>query len=209
MIAKEGNRMRLIGITGGVGAGKTTVLEYIRVHYRCRIYLADEVAHAVKEPGQPCYQALVSLLGREILEEDGQIHKGRMAERIFRDESLLERVNAIVHPAVREYLLEKIEEARREGEAELFFIEAALLIECGYGDIVDEMWYIHASEDVRRKRLEESRGYSPEKIEQIMGNQLTETEFRAGSDFVIDNSKTPEESYRQIRGRLEGYTWRQ
>lgn len=201
--------MRLIGITGGVGAGKTTVLEYIRAHYRCRIYLADEVAHVVKEPGQPCYQALVSLLGGEILEEDGRIHKGRMAERIFRDEGLLERVNAIVHPAVRDYLLEKIEEARREGQVELFFIEAALLIECGYGEIVDEMWYIHASEEARRKRLAESRGYSPEKIEQIMGNQLTETEFREGSDFVIDNSGAPEESYRQIRGRLEGYTWRQ
>ena len=74
---------------------------------------------------------------------------------------------------------------------------------------MDEMWYIHASEDVRRKRLAESRGYSPEKTEQIMKSQLTETEFRAGSDFVIDNSKEPEESYRQIRGWLEGYTWRQ
>ncbi len=201
--------MRLIGITGGVGAGKTTILEYIREHYLCRIYLADEVAHTVKEPGQPCYEALVSLLGREILEEDGHIHRGRMAERIFRDEGLLERVNAIVHPAVQDFLLERIREARQEGQTELFFIEAALLIECGYGDIVDEMWYIHASEDVRRKRLAESRGYSPEKIEQIMENQLTEDEFRRGSDFVIDNSKAPEESYRQIRRRLEGYTWRQ
>lgn len=201
--------MRLIGITGGVGAGKTTILEYIREHYLCRIYLADEVAHTVKEPGQPCYEALVSLLGREILEEDGHIHRGRMAERIFRDEGLLERVNAIVHPAVQDFLLERIREARQEGRTELFFIEAALLIECGYGDIVDEMWYIHASEDVRRKRLAESRGYSPEKIEQIMENQLTEDEFRRGSDFVIDNSKAPEESYRQIRRRLEGYTWRQ
>lgn len=201
--------MRLIGITGGVGAGKTTILEYIRAHYLCRIYLADEVAHAVKEPGQPCYEALVALLGREILEEDGRIHKGRMAERIFRDESLLEQVNAIVHPAVQNFLLEKIKEARQEGRAELFFIEAALLIECGYGDIVDEMWYIHAGEDVRRKRLGESRGYSPEKTEQIIQSQLTEQQFRAGSDFVIDNSGTPEESYRQIRRRLEDYTWRQ
>ncbi len=201
--------MRLIGITGGVGAGKSTILEYIKAHYRCRVYLADQVAHAVKEPGQPCYEALVDLLGREVLEENGQIHKGRMAERIFRDENLLEQVNALVHPAVRAYLLEKIREAREEGWAELFFIEAALLIECGYRDIVDEMWYVHAGEDLRSGRLRESRGYSPEKIGQIMGSQLTEEGFRAGSDFVIDNSGTPEESYRQIRRRLEGYTWRQ
>ncbi len=201
--------MRLIGITGGVGAGKSTILEYIKAHYRCRVYLADQVAHAVKEPGQPCYEALVELLGREVLEENGQIHKGRMAERIFRDENLLEQVNALVHPAVRAYLLEKIREAREEGWAELFFIEAALLIECGYRDIVDEIWYVHAGEDLRSGRLRESRGYSPEKIGQIMGSQLTEEGFRAGSDFVIDNSGTPEESYRQIRRRLEGYTWRQ
>lgn len=201
--------MRLIGITGGVGAGKSTILEYIKAHYRCRVYLADQVAHAVKEPGQPCYEALVELLGREVLEENGQIHKGRMAERIFRDENLLEQVNALVHPAVRAYLLEKIREAREEGWAELFFIEAALLIECGYRDIVDEMWYVHAGEDLRSGRLRESRGYSPEKIGQIMGSQLTEEGFRAGSDFVIDNSGTPEESYGQIRRRLEGYTWRQ
>ena len=201
--------MRLIGITGGVGAGKSTILEYIKAHYRCRVYLADQVAHAVKEPGQPCYEALVELLGREVLEENGQIHKGRMAERIFRDENLLEQVNALVHPAVRAYLLEKVREAREEGWAELFFIEAALLIECGYRDIVDEMWYVHAGEDLRSGRLRESRGYSPEKIGQIMGSQLTEEGFRAGSDFVIDNSGTPEESYRQIRRRLEGDTWRQ
>lgn len=200
--------MRLIGITGGVGAGKSTILEYIKAHYLCRIYLADEVAHVVKEPGQPCYRALVELLGRDILEEDGRIHKGRMAERIFRDENLLEQVNAIVHPAVQEYLLEKIQEARQEGQTELFFIEAALLIECGYRDIVDEMWYIYAKEDMRRQRLLESRGYTLEKIEQIMNSQLTEEAFRAGSDFVIDNSGTPEESFRQIRGKLEDYTWR-
>ena len=132
-----------------------------------------------------------------------------MAEKIFRDENLLEQVNAIVHPAVQEFLLEKIREAGQEGRTELFFIEAALLIECGYGDIVDEMWYIYAEEGMRRQRLWESRGYSPEKIEQIMGSQLTEEAFRAGSDFVIDNSGAPEESFRQIRRRLEGYTWRQ
>lgn len=201
--------MRLIGITGGVGAGKSTILEYIRAHYRCRICLADQVAHEVKEPGQSCYNALVELLGPGILERDGRIDKSRMAEKIFREESLLEQVNAIIHPAVQKYLLEKIQKARQDGQTELFFIEAALLIECGYKDIVDEMWYIYADEEIRRQRLLESRGYPLEKIEQIMDSQLTEEAFRAGSDFVIDNSGAPEESFRQIRRRLEDYTWRQ
>lgn len=208
MILDKGTgRMRLIGITGGVGAGKSTILEYIRAHYRCRIYLADEVAHEVKKPGQPCYKALVMLLGQEILAENREIHRGRMAEKIFGDENLLERVNGIVHPAVQTYLLERIRQAREDGGVELFFIEAALLIECGYREIVDEMWYIYAGEDVRRERLRESRGYSEEKIDRIISSQLTESEFRSGSDFVIDNSGAPEESFRQIREKLEGYTW--
>ncbi len=199
--------MRLIGITGGVGAGKSSILEYIRAHYRCQIYLADEVAHEVKKSGQPCYQALVALLGQEILAEDGELHRGRMAEKIFQDAALLEQVNAIVHPAVQTYLLERIREARENGEAELFFIEAALLIECGYRSIVDEMWYIDTREEIRRRRLKESRGYSEEKIQRIMSSQLTDSEFRNGSDFIIDNSGAPEESFRQIRAKLEGYTW--
>lgn len=201
--------MRLIGITGGVGAGKSTILEYIQAHYFCRVYLADQVAHAVKEPGQPCHEALTALLGSDILEDDGRIHRGKMAEKIFRSPVLLEQVNAIIHPAVRAFLLKEVEKVRQEGQTELFFIEAALLIECGYREIVDEMWYVYAREDVRRERLLRSRGYSEEKIEQIMGSQLTEEAFRAGSDFVIDNSGAPEISFRQIRVRLEGYTWRQ
>ena len=200
--------MRFIGITGGVGAGKSKLLEYIGRHYLCEIYLADEVAHRVKARGTACYEQLVELLGEGILQENGEIDKGAMAARIFGDAGLLERVNAIVHPAVREYLLERLEEARQRREVELFFVEAALLIEAGYGDLVDEMWYIYAGEDVRRERLAAGRGYSQEKIGKIMGNQLTEEEFRQGCDFVIDNSGGLEDSFRQIDIKLEAFSWR-
>lgn len=155
--------MHLIGITGGVGAGKSELLSYIRQHYQCRIYLADEVAHAVKEPGQPCYEQLVGLMGREILQEDGRIDRTAMAARIFADRDLLGQVNALVHPAVRKYLEDRIAEAREDEKTELFFIEAALLIEAGYKEVVDELWYIHADDDVRRRRLASARGYSQEK----------------------------------------------
>ena len=92
---------------------------------------------------------------------------------------------------------------------ELFVVEAALLIENGFEGIVDEMWYIYAGEDVRRKRLSENRGYTPEKIEKIMTSQLTEEAFREQCDFVIDNSDSLEKSYRQIRQKLEAYSWRE
>lgn len=200
--------MRLIGITGGVGAGKSEILQYIRKHYKCEIYLADQVAHEVQSPGQPCYQKMVELMGNGILQEDDTIDRAKMASRIFLEKELLLKVNALVHPAVQTYLLDRVKEARQNPEVELFFIEAALLIETGYKEIADEMWYIYADEKVRRNRLEASRGYTPQKISQIMNKQLSEEAFREACDFMIDNSGTLEDSFRQIDERLETYSRR-
>ena len=198
--------MRFIGITGGIGAGKSEVLNYIREHYKCVIYLADEVAHLVEQPGTEAFGQLVELLGQDVLGAGGEIDRVVMADRIFANPALLEQVNGIIHPAVREFLLERLAQVRESGEAELFFVEAALLIECGYLALVDEMWYIYADEQVRRERLKASRGYSEEKISQIMAKQLTEQRFRESCDFVIDNSGNLAESYRQIDERLGRHT---
>lgn len=201
------DNMRFIGITGGVGAGKSEILAYIRKHYKCEIYLADEVAHLVKRSGTKCFKELVALLGPEILGADGEIDRRLMADRIFADEKLLAQVNGIVHPAVREFLMERLAEAVAKQEAELFFVEAALLIEAGYGQIVDEMWYIYADEKVRAGRLQAARGYSGEKVLRIMGQQLSEEAFRRNCDFTIDNSGPLGDSYRQINEKLEAFTW--
>jgi dephospho-CoA kinase len=200
--------MRLIGVTGGVGAGKSQILSYIQKHYKCQIYLADEVAHLIKGKGENCYYRLVELLGKEVLDTDtGEIDKKKMASVIFKNEELLEKVNSIVHPEVRIYLEKRIDEARKNPNVELMFIEAALLIEAGYKEIVDELWYIYAHEDVRRERLKKNRGYSDEKITQIMEAQLSDEEFRLSADFVIDNSGSLRNSYRQIKNKLEAFTW--
>ena len=201
--------MKFIGITGGVGAGKSKILGYIQRHYKCEIYLADEAAHMVKQPGTECYRALTALLGQDVVGTDGQIDRKVMADRIFANPELLEQVNGIIHPAVRLFLMERLEEAKLAGEAELFFVEAALLIETGYRALVDEMWYIYAEEAVRRERLRKLRGYSEEKITQIMAHQLTEARFRESCDFVIDNSGSFQESCRQIDRKLEAFTWRE
>ena len=197
--------MRFIGITGGVGAGKSSILAYIRENYPCEIYLADEVAHEVKKPGTKCFQEIVQILGEDVLDDNGEIDKRCMAKKIFADELLLKKINDSVHPAVKIYLLNRLEKARKAGKVKLFFVEAALLIECGYGELVDEMWYVYAKESVRRRRLRESRGYSEEKIDQIFNAQLSEEEFRKNSDFVIDNSGSLEDAYRQIDTRLKDY----
>lgn len=195
--------MKLIGITGGIGAGKTQVLSYIEHNCRCRILLADEAAHRVKEPGGPCYRALVSLLGTEVLQKDGFFDRKKMAAAIFTKKGLLEKTNEIIHPAVKDYILAEIEKERAAGKVDAFFVEAALLIEEGYGEILDELWYIYADAKVRRQRLMASRGYAKEKVEKIFESQLSEAEFRRHCKVVIDNGGSLSDTYMQIDERLK------
>ena len=194
--------MKVIGITGGVGAGKSRILEYLAARADSRIIIADQAAHRLEEPGEVCYEQIVETLGREILGSDGRIDKGRMAARIFGDREILLRINEIVHPAVKAYIRQEIAEAEKTGALRYLFIEAALLIEDGYGQIVDEMWYIHAEEAVRRERLRINRGYSDEKIDKIMQGQLSEEAFYRHCHVVIENSGTLKSVYRQIDEKL-------
>ena len=192
--------MKIIGITGGVGSGKTQVLSYIEKHYKCRIVRSDETAHLLYEPGQECYKKLVALLGLEILADDKTIDEGKMAAVIFSNKMLLERVNQIVHPEVKNYILRQIEYEKGKGVVDYFFIEAALLIEEHYDQIVDELWYIYADTQIREKRLIENRQYSTQKIAYIMEGQLSEEEFRKHCQVVISNNGSLEETYKQIKG---------
>lgn len=182
-----------------MGAGKTQVLSYIETHYSCRIIRADEAAHLLYAPGQECYNRLVSLLGQQILNSDGVINKEAMAKIIFNDKTLLEGVNHIVHPEVKRYILGQIAYEKEQGTTDYFFIEAALLIEEHYDQIVDEMWYIHSDAAIREARLARSRQYSAQKTADIMKGQLSEEEFRKHCQVVIVNDGTLEETYKQIQ----------
>ena len=182
--------MKIIGITGGVGSGKTMLLNYLKEHYNCRILLADDVANQLKEPGEACYEPIVALLGSGIVGEDGKIRKEKMAERIFQDRELLQAVNDVIHPAVKTYIIQEIEQEKQKGELDFFFLEAALLIECGYDAVVEEMWYIYTDEAVRRERLKAGRNYSDEKIDHILKAQLSE------------------DAYEQIDKKMGEYLWK-
>lgn len=195
--------MIVIGVTGGVGCGKSTVLDYLETHYGARILRADDAAKDLQKPGGTCYDKVLNILHaaggeEELTQPDGAILKDAMARIIFRDPEVLEKIEAVVHPAVHDYILDEIHAEAERGEKELFILEAALLIECGYRSDVDEMWYVYCDEAVRRERLKASRGYSDEKITSIMASQLTDRQFREGSDEVIDNSGAPEKTHRQV-----------
>lgn len=199
--------MHIIGITGGVGAGKSEVLSYIKEKYNCRIILADEVGHLVKMPGQKCFKQLVELLGEEVISSDGNIDKAKMAEMIFKDTVLLRQVNSIIHPAVEQYILEEIEKEKEKGTLDFFFVEAALLLESGLCGHMETIWYIYAKEQVRRERLKAARGYSDEKIDGILLSQKSEEDFKKHCDVIIYNNGQIEETRKQIDEKLGEYLW--
>ena len=125
-----------------------------------------------------------------------------MAARVFADKSLLEAVNAMIHPAVKQAILQIIRDEKEAARRDYLFIEAALLIEDGYAEIVDELWYIHTEEEVRRQRLKASRGYTDEKIDSILREQLSEEEFYGHCHYVIENSGSLERVYEQLDKKL-------
>ena len=183
---RKGNSMIFIGITGGVGAGKSAVLGYLKELDGVRVMLSDEIAHELMEPGSDCY------------------NRPALAGVIFSDDKKRELLNEVVHPAVKEYVLNAVKEAKKEGLF-MLVLEAALLIEEGYGEICDELWYIYASEEVRRKRLKSSRGYSDEKIDSIFASQLKEAEYRRHCKEVIDNDGDIENTIASINKALSKY----
>ena len=125
-----------------------------------------------------------------------------IAAVIFSDDRKREELNAIVHPAVREYVLQQKEAEERAGKLFLLVLEAALLIEEHYDEICDELWYIYTTEENRRARLKASRGYSDAHVDRIFASQLSEEEYRRHCQMVIDNNGTLEETLTQTEEAL-------
>lgn len=195
--------MKVIGITGGVGAGKSAILDYIEENFAAKVLKADEIAHELMEPGTRCYDSLAKLLPEEAFLENGQLNRPELAKLMFSQENLRREINGIVHPAVKVYIIDNIAKEREIGTLEYLMIEAALLIEDHYDEICDELWYIYTSQENRRHRLMENRGYSEEKIAQIFASQLSEEEYRKHCKVVIDNNKTKEAAFLQVMQALQ------
>ena len=196
--------MKIIGITGGVGAGKSEVLNFIAGRYDATVVEADQVGYLAMQPGKEAYEPVAELFGPSVVKEDQTLNREKIAQIVFEDRQLLEKLNAIIHPAVKRYIRRAIQ-MEQEAGTEIFVVEAALLIEDKYDEICDELWYIYADENVRMHRLMKNRGYSVEKIRGILANQLSEEEFESHCDFEIDNSGDFQDTVRQIEQRMRMY----
>lgn len=189
--------MRKIGITGGVGSGKSKVLMYLAEQENAVVYQADLIARKLQEPGEKCYEKVVRHFGTEILKEDGEIHRPTLAKLVFEDSGKRNMLNQLVHPEVNQRIQDLMVREEIIG-TQWFFLEAALLTEPFYRTILDEIWYIYAEEAVRRVRLKNARNYTDEKITCMMRSQPTEEEFDRCCDERIDNTGTFEDTKKQI-----------
>ena len=180
----DGN-MVVIGITGGIGAGKSKVIELLRDRYDFSVYEADKVAADLQQPGQDCYKEMVLEFGERILNEDKTINRDELRKIVMSDSSKLEKLNSIVHPSVKRFFLSVIE----ENLYPVIFIESAILLQDGYDKICDEIWYVYADRVTRRDRIMQDRGYTCEKANSFMDNQPDESFYREYADRVIDNSE--------------------
>lgn len=181
---------RVYGLTGGVGSGKSMVLNLLRERYGAFVLEADKVAKELMEPGGAAFERIVALMGPGILLPEGHIDRDEMSRRMFRDPELVLKVNAIVHPETCRVSMKAIEEAQEA----LVIYEAALPREANFRDFCDAVIYVWASRETRIRRLIQGRGYSPEKCESIMNSQLSDGEFRSLADVTLNNDGSPEET---------------
>ena len=189
--------MKIIGITGGGGAGKSTVLDHLEKQYNACVLQADKIGHLVMEPGSICYGQVIALFGKQIIKNDKTIDRKMVSDVVFAHEEMRQKLDDIIHPAVKSYILDKIEEQKKAG-CTLMIVEAALLLEDHYDAFCDKVWYIHTDQEIRIERLMSSRGYTREKAENIIARQATEGFFREHADYIIQNNGDLDETWRQI-----------
>ena len=193
--------MKVIGLTGGVGSGKSLVAELLSGEYGAHLLIADDLGHVVMEPGTEGFADIVAKFGDGVVREDGTLDRELLARKIFEDDQARRDLDEIIHPAVIRYIEEFIH-SRRE-ERGMIVLESAILFESGCDRFCDSIWYVHVSDRVREQRLAENRGYSLEKSQAIMKKQLSEQDFLRKCDLVIENNGTVEELRETLRHMME------
>ncbi|OGO05940.1 MAG: dephospho-CoA kinase [Chloroflexi bacterium RBG_13_56_8b] len=179
--------MKVIGLTGGIGSGKSTVSWFLEELGAVTID-ADKVGHEAFKPGTETWREVVAAFGKEILNPDGEIDRQKLGKIVFSDSQALAHLNQIVHPRIYALAKAKIEDYRRRGVG-VVVLEAPLLLEVGrpsLADEVDEVWVTVAPEAVVLKRLEKKTGLSQAQSRARIRSQLPSKERLKHADVVID-----------------------
>ncbi|MCL2111084.1 MAG: dephospho-CoA kinase [Clostridiales bacterium] len=197
-----GGTMRRIGITGGIGAGKSAVTDFLRERGYAVID-ADEVSREAAMPGEPSMLRLREELGDGVFLEDGNLDRKALAELMFADSVALMTVNEIFHGDIKRRMAVACDKRAEQGD-KVVFISAPLLFEAEADWMADEVWLVSTDEDVRLRRVMERDGLSEAEVLSRMENQMPEAEKRARADAVIENNGGLEELYAAVEGRIGG-----
>lgn len=188
--------MIAVGLTGGVGSGKSTVARLF-LELGATLIDADEVAREVVEPGEPAWQDIRDAFGEGVFAEDGRLDRAALARVVFRDDEARAKLNRIVHPRVAERSAALMQAAKERGEAWLVY-DVPLLYENGLESMFDTVVVVTASDETRKRRLVDREGWPEADIEARMRAQLPLAEKAQRADHVIDNDGSLLETRRQV-----------
>lgn len=193
--------MKIIGLTGGIGSGKTSVADLLRSH-GLPVIDADQLARDVVEPGQPALAELADAFGDDILAADGTLNRGELAARAFASEEATARLNAITHPRIMALRDELIDDARDDGEPAVIY-DMPLLVEKGQHEDMDLVVVVHVDVEKRIERLVNGRGLDEADVRRRIAAQATDEERLAVADVVIDNNGLREKLEPQVQALVD------
>ena len=192
--------VRIIGLTGGIASGKSTVTSYLK-EKGYTVIDADRVVHDLQAQGGELYQALVEHFGTEILLDTGDLDRPALAERIFSSQKEITWSNQVQGEMIRKALAR--ERDRLAETEDLFFMDIPLLIEQGYLDWFDQVWLVYVTEDTQLERLMERNALTEDQVRDRLAAQMSLEEKKALVDLVIDNNSKRDHLYQQIDRALE------
>ena len=189
--------MKIIGLTGGIGSGKSTVSQFL-AELGAVVIDTDKVGHEAFKPGTESWQRVVAAFGRSIVTADGNIDRKKLGEIVFDSPVELLKLEQIIHPAISEIVIARIEEYRQQG-VKVVVLEVPLLVEAGWASLVNEVWVTTAPEPVILRRLEERTGMTEQESLARMRSQLPSEERLKHADTVIDTNCTLDELRKKIK----------
>lgn len=193
--------MRVIGLTGGIATGKSTVSNYL-LSLGIPVIDADLISREVVEPGQPGLLKLLQKFGPEILTQDGQLNRPALAQKLFHNEAVRQQVNQLLHPLIYDTMFERVAAFQSQGEA-LVFLDIPLLFETQTKNLFDDIWLVYVPEPIQLERLMKRDQLSQEAAVARIASQLSIEKKRLLADVIIDNSGTIEATLVQVKSLLD------
>lgn len=197
--------MKVVGLTGGIASGKSTVSNYLKSK-NIPVIDADQLAREIVDVGQPALKEICLTFGRAVLNEDGSLNRKVLGEIVFSNDILLKKLNRITHPRIISEIINRIELYKGNKKNSIVFVDAALLIEMNMRQLVDEVWLVKVDRETQRKRLMDRDGFSFAEAESRINAQMSMEEKVNFADVVIDNNNGIDYLYTQIQERLDRLT---